>query len=177
MPRSTIPYKRRSCPERLRRSPVASTLMTDRMSQRPKLASLCPVTLLHNPAPPPVASMIYAPLTAAGRLRRSCAWNKSGDSTPGAVLFTSSLPDQRAVQRLNGQSFRGRTSDPVQCRRPHRLTCMFHAHAGYARQWFGASGGACTVASPSDVTGCRVCRRSASTDGSAPRGERYWVSV
>lgn len=60
----------------------------------------------------------------------------------------------RAVQRLDAQWLRGRTSDPVQCRRRHRLTCRFHAHAGCPRQWFGASGSACTVASPSDVTGC-----------------------
>lgn len=138
--------------------------MTDRMSQSLNLASLYPVTLLDNTAPLPVARAIYAPL-AAGRLRRTCAWNKSRGSTPGAVLFTSSLPDQRAVQRLDGQWLCGRTSDPVQCRRPHCLTCTFHAHAGCARQWFGASGSACTVASPSDVTGCPVRRRSASIEG------------
>lgn len=138
--------------------------MTDRMSQSPKLASLYPVTLLDNTAPLPVASAIYARL-AAGRLRRTCAWNRSSGSTPRAVLFTSSLPDERAVQRLDGQSLRGRTSDPVQCRRPHRLTCRFHAHVGCARQWLGASGSACAVASPSDVTGCSVRRRSASIEG------------
>lgn len=120
--------------------------MADRMSQNPKLASLYPVTPLHNSALPSVAGVICA--TPACLLRRTCAWNKSIGLTPGAVLFTSSFPDRQAAQKLDNQSFRGRPSDSVQCRRLNCLRCMFHARAGCARQWFGA----CTVASPSDAT-------------------------
>lgn len=85
--------------------------MTDRMSQSPKLASLYPVTFLHNSAPPSVASVIYAPLTASALA--DLRMEQESGSTPGAVLFTSSLPDQQAVQRIDSQSFCGRTSDPV----------------------------------------------------------------